>query len=48
MNRINKKKQKSREEHIEDVLAELGNDLSNFQITIQKENITQYKNTWDF
>ena len=45
MNRINKKKQKSREEHIEDVLAELENDLSNFQITIQKENITQYKNT---
>ena len=30
------KKQKSREEHIEDVLVELGKDLSNFQIIIQK------------
>ena len=30
MNRINRKKQKSREEYIEDVLVELENDLSNF------------------
>ena len=30
MNRINRKKQKSREEYIEDVLVELEKDLSNF------------------
>ena len=37
MNRIKRKKQKSREEHIEDVLVELQKNLSNFQITIQKK-----------
>ena len=30
MNRINRKKQKSREEYIEDMLVELEKDLSNF------------------
>ena len=30
MNRINRKKQKSREKYIEDVLVELEKDLSNF------------------
>ena len=30
MNRINRKKQKSREEYIEDILVELEKDLSNF------------------
>ena len=38
MNRINRTKQKSREEHMEDVLIELEKDLSNFQITIQKKD----------
>ena len=41
------KKKKIREEHIEDVLAELEKYLSNFQITIQKK-IRQYKNTSGF
>ena len=36
MNR--KKQQKTREEHIEEVLAELEKDLSNFQFTIQKKD----------
>ena len=36
MNR--KKQQKKREEHIEEVLAELEKDLSNFQFTIQKKD----------
>ena len=40
MNRINRKKQKNREEDIEDVLGELEKDLSNFQITIQKKDKT--------
>ena len=40
MNRINRKKQKSREEHTEDVLVELGKDLLNFQIIIQKKDKT--------
>ena len=42
MNRINSKKQKSREEHIEDVLVELEKNLTNFEITIQKK---RYDNT---
>ena len=37
MNRINRKKQKSREEHIEDVLEKLKKDLPSFQIAIQKK-----------
>ena len=41
------KKKKIREEHIEDVPAELEKYLSNFQITIQKK-IRQYKNTLGF
>ena len=36
MNR--KKQQKTREEHIEEVLAELEKDLSNFQFTIQEKD----------
>ena len=40
MNRINRKKQKNRDEDIEDVLGELEKDLSNFQITIQKKDKT--------
>ena len=40
MNRINRKKQKNREEDIEDVLGELEKDLSNFQITVQKKDKT--------
>ena len=37
---INKKKKKSREEHIEDELVELEKNLSNFQITIEKKDKT--------
>ena len=37
MNRINRKEQKSREEHIEDVLEKLKTDLPSFQIAIQKK-----------
>ena len=40
MNRINKQKKKSREEHIEDELVELEKNLSNFQITIEKKDKT--------
>ena len=40
INRINRKKQKSREEHIEDELVELKKDLLNFQITAQKKDKT--------
>ena len=48
IHRINrKKKKKIREEHIEDVPAELEKYLSNFQIAIQKK-IRQYKNTLGF
>ena len=47
MNRTNRKKQKSRQEHIEDRLMELEKDMSNFQITIQKRT-RQYKNTLGF
>ena len=38
MNRINWKKQKNIEEHIEDVLVELEKELLNFQITIHKKD----------
>ena len=40
MNRIYRKKQKGREEHIEDMLIKLEKDLSNFQIAIQKKDKT--------
>ena len=40
MNRINRKKQKSREEHTEDVLEKLKKDLPSFQIAIQKKDKT--------
>ena len=40
MNIINRTKQKSREEHIENMLAELEKDLSTIQITIQKQDKT--------
>ena len=40
VNRINSKKQKSREEHIEEVLVELEKNLTNFEITIQKKDMT--------
>ena len=38
MNRINRKKQKNIEEHIEDVLLELEKDLLNFQITTHEKD----------
>ena len=39
MNKINKKKpQKTREQHIEDVLIDLEKRLPNFQLTIQKKD----------
>ena len=41
MHRINMKKQKSKEKHIDDVLVELEKNLSNFQITIQKRKTRQ-------
>ena len=47
MNRINRKEQKSREEHIEDVLEKLKTDLPSFQIAIQKKT-RQYKNAQAF
>ena len=40
MNRLNKKKQKPREQHIEDVLVELEKDVKNFQLTVQKTDRT--------
>ena len=43
MNRINRKKQKNREEDIEDMLEELEKDLPNFQITIQKKDNTRIR-----
>ena len=36
MNRLNKKKQKTREQHIKDMLVEL-EDLQNFQLTVLKK-----------
>ena len=39
MNKINKKNpQKTREQHIEDVLIDLEKSLPNFQLTIQKKD----------
>ena len=38
---------KTREQHIEDVLVELENDLANFQLTVQKET-KQYDSTQGF
>ena len=40
MNRLNKKKNNSREQHIEDVLIKLKKDLANFQLIIQKKDKT--------
>ena len=37
MSKSFKKKQKTRKQHIEDVLAELEKDLANFQLTVQKK-----------
>ena len=37
MNRLNKKKQKTREQHIKDMLVELENELQNFQLTVLKK-----------
>ena len=37
MNRLNKKKQKTREKHIKDMLVELEKDLQNFQLTVLKK-----------
>ena len=44
---LSKKKQKTREQHIEDVLAELEKDLANFQLTVPKKT-KQYKSTLGF
>ena len=43
MNRIDRKKQKNREEDIEDMLEELEKDLPNFQIAIQKKDNTRIR-----
>ena len=40
MNKSFKKLPKTREQHIEDVLAELKKDLANFQLTVQKKDKT--------
>ena len=37
MNRLNKKKQKTREQHIKDMFVELEKDLQNFQLTVLKK-----------
>ena len=37
MNRLNKNKQKTREQHIKDMLVELEKDLQNFQLTVLKK-----------
>ena len=36
----NKKQNKAREQHIEDVLIDLGKDLSNFQLLLQTKDKT--------
>ena len=36
----NKKQNKTREQHIEDVLIDLGKDLSNFQLLLQTKDKT--------
>ena len=42
MSKSCKKKQKTREQHIKDVLVELEEDLANFQLAVQKrDKITQ-------
>ena len=38
MNRLNKKKQKTREQHKEDGLVELDKDFQNFQLAFQKKD----------
>ena len=40
LNRLNKKKQKTREQHTKDVLIDLEQDLKIFQLTIQKKDKT--------
>ena len=47
MSKSFKKKQKTREQHIEDVLVDLEKELANFQLTVQKKT-KQYKSTLDF
>ena len=38
MNRLNEKKQKTREQHKEDGIAELDKDFQNFQLAVQKKD----------
>ena len=38
MNRLNKKKQNTKEQYTEDVLAELEKDLQKFHLTVQKKD----------
>ena len=40
MSKSFKKNQKTNEQHIEDVLAELEKDLANFQLTVRKKDKT--------
>ena len=40
MSKSFKKKQKTNEQHIEDVLVELEKDLANFQLTVRKKDKT--------
>ena len=41
---LKKEKQKTKEQHIEDVFVELEKDISSFQLTVQKKT-KQYKST---
>ena len=46
MSKSLKKTQKTREQHIEDVLVDLEKGLANFQLTVQKKKKSkQYKST---
>ena len=47
MSKSFKKTQKTREQHIEDVLADLEKDLTNFQLTVKKKK-KQCKSTFGF
>ena len=48
MSKSLKKPQKTREQHIEDVLVDLEKGLANFQLTVQKKKTKQYKSTLGF
>ena len=47
MSKSFKKKHKTREQHIEEVLVDLEKDLANFQLTVQKKT-KQYESTLGF